>query len=101
MHSVWSQDTDALVTETRINWTRWKRVLNFKPLRCTSIVLSSNPLHKVIIDIVFSLNIKDVRLGFSASRIALNYSAGMAFNQIFFAKVCFGLSTLYLFDREN
>lgn len=72
-HCVSSQDTDASVTETRINWTRWKRVLNFKPLSCTSKAPSSNPVHKVITDIVFSLCMKNVRIGFSLSRGVLDW----------------------------
>lgn len=60
-----SRDADASVTETRINWTRWKRVVNFKPLSCTSKKApSSHPLHKVTADVVFSLRMKGVRIGF-------------------------------------
>lgn len=35
-HRVWRQVIDASVTETRINWTRWKAALNFKLLNHTS-----------------------------------------------------------------
>lgn len=57
---VWSQDTDASVTETRINWTRWKRVPNFKPLSCTW----KAPFFKSS-EIVFSLCMKNVRVSFT------------------------------------
>lgn len=70
-------------------------MLNFKPLSCTSKAPPSIPLHKVIIDIVFSLCMKDVGIGFSLSRGVLDWKVSMAFNMNFYKVCAFGLPTLF------
>lgn len=77
------QDTDASVTETRINWTRWKRVPNFKPLSCTSKapffkILCTKSSLKLCLVCVWRMS-----ESVSLSRIVLHWTVCVEFNRNF------------------